>query len=91
MSVRGEEWAAFSGLVAEHVDNYTVPQYGDAPHDAVSEFSEHDIAMNLRRYVNRMGTNQRGQADAQRDLLKIAHYCGILYFKREAEKDGGTA
>lgn len=83
MSNRGKEWNEFSALVAAHVDEYTVPQYGDAPHDAVSQFSEHDIAMNLRRYVNRLETSQRGQADAQRDLLKIAHYCGILYFKRE--------
>ena len=83
MSNRGKEWTNFSALVHEHVENYTVPQYGDAPDDAVSQFTEHDIAMNLRRYVNRLETSQRGPKDAQRDLLKIAHYCGILYFKRE--------
>ena len=82
MSIRGEEWDRFSALVAEHVDGYTVPQYGDAPDDAVEQFTEHDIAMNLRRYVNRLETSQRGHVEAQRDLLKIAHYCGILFFKR---------
>ena len=83
MSNRGKEWGEFSALVAAHVDEYTVPQYGDAPHDPVSNFSEHDIAMCLQRYVNRMETGQRGPEDRQRDLLKIAHYCGVLYFKRE--------
>lgn len=86
MSERGKEWEAFSELVAEHVDGYTVPQYGDAPHDAVSGFSEHDIAVNMRRYLNRMETGQRGKEEAQRDLLKIAHYCAILYAKREARR-----
>lgn len=85
MTNRGQEWGKFSALVAAHVDGYTVPQYGDAPDDAVSRFSEHNIAMNLRRYVNRLETSQRGQAEAQRDLLKIAHYCAILYFKREQQ------
>lgn len=83
MSNRGKEWSAFSSHVAEHVDGYTVPQYGDAPDDAVSQFSEHDIAMNLQRYVNRIETSQRGPEEAQRDLLKIAHFCAILYYKRE--------
>ena len=84
LSNRGKEWAEFSAIVAQHIEGYTVPQYGDAPHDQASGFSEQDIAANIRRYVNRMETNARGPVEAQRDLLKIAHYCALLHFKRAA-------
>lgn len=84
-SNRGKEWVAFAALVLEHIDEYTVPQYGDAPHDQASGFTEQDIAANLRRYMNRLETNARGPVEAQRDLLKIAHYCALLYFKRAGQ------
>ena len=84
MSNRGKEWAAFSALVAEHIEEYTVPQYGDAPDDQASGFSEHDIAVTIRRYANRLETGARGPVEAQRDLLKIAHYCAMLHAKRES-------
>ena len=29
LSKRGQAWAIFSDMVAEHIENYTVPQYGD--------------------------------------------------------------
>jgi hypothetical protein len=82
-SNRGKEWYIFSAIVAGHIENYTVPQYGDAPDDQASGFSEQDIAANMRRYVNRLESGVRGPVEAQRDLLKIAHYCALLYFKRE--------
>jgi hypothetical protein len=80
---RSKEWAEFAVRVLQHIEEYTVPQYGDAPDDQASKFSEHDIAVNLQRYVNRLESNRRGFEDAQRDLLKIAHYCAMLYFKRQ--------
>ena len=88
MSNRGKEWTDFSALVLEHIENYTVPQYGDAPDDQASGFSEHDIAANIRRYVNRLESGARGPVEAQRDLLKIAHYCALLHFKRVAFMPG---
>ncbi|MDR1659318.1 MAG: hypothetical protein LBR94_03120 [Desulfovibrio sp.] len=80
---RGLEWAAFTVRVLKHIEEYTIPQYGDAPGDQASKFTEHDIAVNIQRYVNRLESNARGPEEAQRDLLKIAHYCAILYFKRQ--------
>jgi hypothetical protein len=82
LSERAKEWGSFSAIVYAHIEQYTVPQYGDAPDDQASGFSEHDIAANMLRYVNRMESNARGSEEAQRDLLKIAHYCAILFFKR---------
>jgi hypothetical protein len=90
ISRRGVEWDEFAKLVYEHIESYTVPQYGDAPDDQASRFTEHDIAVNMQRYVNRLESNQRGPEEAQRDLLKIAHYCAILFYKRglRYNKDG---
>jgi hypothetical protein len=86
LSKRGKEWNNFSRIVARHIEGYTVPQYGDAPDDQASKFSEQDIIANIRRYVNRMESNARGPEEAQRDLLKIAHYCAMLYFKRQSSR-----
>jgi hypothetical protein len=82
VSRRGKEWQAFSALVLEHIEKYTVPQYGDAPDDQASGFTERDIALQIRKYANRLESGARGPEEAQRDLLKIAHYCAVLYFKR---------
>jgi hypothetical protein len=81
------EWNAFAEVVKLHIEGYTVQQYGDAPDDQASGFSEHDVAVNIQRYVNRMESGRRGYAEAQRDLLKIAHYCAILYFKRKGDAE----
>lgn len=82
-SNRGKEWAAFAVLVGRHIEDYTVPQYGDAPGDQAGGFTERDIAVQIRKYINRMESGARGPEEAQRDLLKIAHYCAVLFFKRQ--------
>jgi hypothetical protein len=68
-------------LVEDHLVNYTVPQYGDYPEDQMTSASIYDIKMNLLRYVNRIGTNARGQEEAVRDTYKISHYAAILWGK----------
>jgi hypothetical protein len=88
---RGMEWHEFSELVADHIDTYTIPQYGDAPDDQASAFSAHDMAVNIRRYVNRLESSQRGPDERQRDLLKIAHYCAMLYFRRREHPEFAEA
>ena len=80
MSERGKDWLAFSALVLGHIENYTVPQYGDKPGDQLEEFSIHDIQVQLKRYVNRIGVGAR-PGERQRDMLKIAHYAGVLWGK----------
>ena len=79
ISNRRLEWDEFARIVGRHVEEYTVPQYGDAPDDPLSSYSEDDIVLQIKRYVNRLGTNARGPAEARRDLLKLAHYAGVLY------------
>lgn len=57
--------------------NLENPEIGDQMQAASLE----DIQMNMRRYVNRMNSNSRGQVEAIRDLTKMAHYSAILWGK----------
>jgi hypothetical protein len=82
LSKRGTQWNSFSALVMDHVENYTVPQYGDAPNDQVESWSAQDCVVQIRRYAARFGSGQRGKAEELRDLLKIAHYACLAHNKR---------
>lgn len=86
ISEREREILAFSGLVCQHVGEYAVLQYGDIGEDSITDWSARDCEVQIEKYVKRFRSNQRGFEDAQRDLLKIAHYAGIVYNKRLAEK-----
>lgn len=79
MSLRSKLWLLFALEVLDHVEGYTVPQYGDAPTDQITNWSLDDVRCNLLRYVNRIGKNQRGQVEADRDACKIAHYASQLW------------
>lgn len=74
-------WDLFAAIVAQHVVEYTVPQYGDYPHDQVTNFSVHDMNVQLKRYCNRLESNARGEEETLRDYLKIANYAGLAYLK----------
>lgn len=74
-------WDDFSKLVRRHLYDYTYPQYGDYPKDQLTEWTLDDIKTTLKRYVNRMGNNARGEEDQLKDFLKIAHYAQTAYLK----------
>jgi len=82
---RGNEWIEFSKTVLNHIDTYTVPQYGDAnwdhpeKGDQMQTASLEDMQMNLKRYINRLNSNARGKIEALRDLNKIAHYACLIW------------
>jgi hypothetical protein len=81
-SNRAAEWFIFSELVARHIEEYTVPQYGDKPNDQLhTDFSIDDCMQSIKRYANRTGRNSRGAKEEKRDPLKIAHYACVAYFK----------
>ena len=75
---RAEYWRDFSLRVMEHIEDYTVPQYGDYPDDQMTDAEIAEIKGSLKRYVNRINSNARGQEEALRDCLKIASYSAIL-------------
>jgi hypothetical protein len=90
---RGADWASFATDVLNHIENYTVKQYGDRPDDQASNWSIEFIEEQLKKYTNRFGKNARS-GEELRDLLKIAHYAQILYYKRreaQFEKNSSPA
>ena len=84
-SLRSSEWLDFSFTVFTHIETYCIPQYGDKGSDQCSEFSESDFITQMKKYLNRYGKNSRD--DQQKlDLLKIAHYAGMLHAKLTKEE-----
>ena len=75
------EWLTFSSLVKAHIANYTVPQYGDMPDDEVETWSPEMTIAAIQKYTRRAGSSQRGQMEEIRDMLKIAHFACLTYFK----------
>ena len=85
MSIRGIQWQRFAERVSEHIEEYTVPQYGDYPDDNVSEWSAQDCVKQIEKYARRFGSNKR-PGQERLDLLKIAHYAQIAAHKLEGSK-----
>jgi hypothetical protein len=79
--IRCLEWRMFSRFVEDHIRIYTVGQYGDAPDDQAEAWTAEQCVESIKRYTNRFGTNARGADESLRDLLKIAHYACLAYFK----------
>jgi hypothetical protein len=78
LSERGKDWLIFSDKVLDHIENYTVKQYGDRGNDQCTEFNENDFLTNIRRYLNRHGKNAREGQD-KLDKIKMAHYAQMLH------------
>jgi hypothetical protein len=76
-------WSEFADAVEAHIRDYTIPQYGDYPHDQMSTFTDEDITTSIQRYENRRGKGARGIAEEMRDCLKIAHYYQCLWKRDE--------
>ena len=77
-SIRAYEWRDFALKVEAHIEDYTVPQYGDKGEDQCTEFTRQDFETQIKKYANRMGKNSRPGQD-KLDLLKICHYCQMLH------------
>lgn len=83
-SNRGKEWMDFSPIVLVHIDNYTIPQWGDKPNDQLhSDWTIDDCMLAIKKYANRAGKNSRGPIEDMRDLLKIAHYACVAWHKKQ--------
>ena len=82
---RGAEWQAFSDAVLTHIDNYTVPQYGDTGNDEISNWTAKDCVLAIKKYLARFGRNSR-KGQEKTDMLKIAHYACFIFSKLKKEK-----
>lgn len=77
---RGEQFISFAECLLQHIEQYTVPQYGDAPNDLVEDWSVDDCLRQIQKYTKRQGKNARKDQDGQ-DLMKIAHYAQLAWSK----------
>lgn len=85
-SQKGYEWQQFSQAVLEHIESYTLTQYGDS--DGAIDLTPEQIVGNIQRYLQCYGKNARGAEEQQRDFLKIAHYACLLAQKhKEVEEN----
>lgn len=79
-SIRGQQFEWFANEVIEHIETYTVPQYGDYPNDQVEEWTPELCIAQIGKYSARFGKNSR-EGQELLDLIKIAHYAQIAYSK----------
>lgn len=77
VSQRGADWLAFAAEVLAHIEEYTVPQYGDAGEDNASEYTTADMIGQIKKYATRHGRNARAGQD-RLDAMKMAHYAQML-------------
>jgi len=78
-TARGREWEAFAERVLDHIEDYTVPQYGDAPDDMAAGFTFEDCINHIARYAIRAGKVERKRQI--QDMKKVAHYACIAWAK----------
>lgn len=86
MSIRGEEWKKFSEKVLNHIETYTVPQYGDKGEDLATDYSVEDLLKQANKYLARYGKNQR-QGQEMLDFMKTAHYIQMAATTFEAKEN----
>lgn len=87
-SKRGDEWTEFSFKVLNHVEEYTVPQYGDKGDDNVTDWSAEECFKQIDKYLKRRNSNQR-PGQKRLDILKMAHYLCLADAKLEDENRNG--
>ena len=75
----------FTYQIVEHIDNYTVPQYGDGPNDESASYTLDFIRDQIKKYLARYTSGVRGPKEQLRDDLKIAHYAQMGWKIRSKE------
>lgn len=81
MSRRLQEWNDFSLIVRGHIENYTIPQYGDAPDDEVENWDAAQCVDAISKYCKRYQIMRRGRLETLRDMAKIAHFACLTMAK----------
>ena len=89
LSNRGEQWVDFASELLKHIEEYTVPQYGDYPNDQAMTWSAEDCTLAISKYSARFGTNSR-PGQEKLDLMKIAHYACLATGKIDTFKEEKT-
>jgi hypothetical protein len=78
MTLRSEDWDLFSLEVHNHINTYTVPQYGDKGDDLADDYTPEECINYIQKYAKRHKSNAR-EGQTELDLIKIAHYAQLAY------------
>lgn len=78
VSKRGQAWLKFASKVLQHIEEYTVPQYGDEGEDIATDYKVEDSLNGAKKYIARFGRNAR-DGEQFRDFLKAAHYIQMAF------------
>lgn len=87
ISLRGQEWQEFSKLVLKHIEEYTVPQYGDRGEDPISRWKIPFCYLTIQKYLSRSFSSIR-EGQEKMDLLKIAHFSCMINSKLTERSSG---
>jgi hypothetical protein len=88
MSERGAQWTDFRTIVAGHIDNYTIPQYGDFPDDEVAQHWDAAQCVDaIGKYVTRYRVMRRGRLETLRDMAKVAHFACMAFYMMSPSQD----
>lgn len=78
-SEKGISWENFADIVYDHVENYSVPQYGPNIEENSDVASAEDCRKYIAKYLRRAGSERRGRIEELRDLVKIAHFAQFAF------------
>lgn len=85
VSKRAKDWARFYGCVHDHIENYTVPQYGDKGQDLITTQDVGYCIFNAKKYLERFGKSSR-PGEELLDLMKAAHYIEMAWTKMQEKE-----
>ena len=73
ISKRGLNFMLFAYTVLDHIEEYTIPQYGDEGEDQVSDWTVEDCLKAVKKYIARYGRNTR-KGQQMLDFKKMLHF-----------------
>lgn len=88
MSNRGERFKGVARAVYQHIEKYTVPQYGDYPDDRLTEMDEQDCWQDVQKYLSRRNGKERAPGQHKQDILKMIHLLAEIWLSmNDADKN----
>ncbi|MCK5614334.1 hypothetical protein KAR91_71370 [Candidatus Pacearchaeota archaeon] len=88
-SKRGFNFLMFAFEVLDHIEEYTIPQYGDEGEDRVSDWTVEDCLKAVKKYIARYGRNTR-KGQQMLDFKKMLHFVQLAAenHNRLAQQEG---
>jgi len=86
VSERGNDWSCFADEVFTHIEEYTIPQYGDRPNDEMTNWSIEECLKDVSKRISRYGRQAR-EGQQLLDFKKMAHVIQIAALKYQEEQN----